>query len=32
MDILTTILKFIFFWGIAFVIMKTAYDETLKGK
>jgi len=32
MEILTHILKFVFFWGIAFIIMKTAYDETLKGK
>ena len=32
MEVLYTILKFIFFWGIAFVIIKTTYDETLKGK
>ena len=32
MEILTSVLKFVFFWGIAFVIMKIAYDETLKGK
>ena len=32
MEILTSILKFVIFWGIAFVIMKTTYDETLKGK
>ena len=32
MEILATILKFVFFWGVVFIIMKTAYDETLKGK
>jgi hypothetical protein len=32
MELLATILKFVFFWGVAFIIMKIAYDETLKGK
>jgi hypothetical protein len=32
MEILATVLKFVFFWGVAFAIMKIGYDETLKGK
>jgi hypothetical protein len=30
MEILTTILKFVFFWGVVFIIMKGAYEEMKK--
>ena len=32
MEALSTILKFVIFWGVAIAIMKIGYDETIKGK
>jgi len=30
MDILTTILKILFYWGVVFFIMKVGYDKITK--
>jgi hypothetical protein len=32
MEILYTILKILFYWGVAFIILKVGYEETIKRK
>jgi hypothetical protein len=32
MEILYSISKFVFFWGVAFIILKVGYEETIKRK